>query len=498
LHANIATTVAIAAAVTSFAVALLAWRLSAAPSGHHFRYGVLATCSGAVFALGDTIVAASMSPRMTAWAVRVELFVLCIHSIAWMAFFAAWGARKFTRAERFVAWSCAAVAPLAFVPHFTVGETVTEHNVAWLGVTYRDVESGVGGPLIVVVTTLGIALSARAAYQMGQRNVHARHTVLGFIVFILVAVVDTLTGLHMLDLPYLAPLATGVVPLFVASSITSELAENADKLARQAKELAAQAEQLATTRAALVERERLAAVGQLSAVVAHEVRNPVAIIFNAVATLSRRTTRTEDKELVDIVQHEAERLKRLVEQLLDSVRPFELQLLPGSVAAVVRDAVAVATKGASVDPGDVVIEEISEIVFEADTILLVQAIANLVTNALLAAGRRSPVRVRAFLLNEATVRVDVLDDGDGISEENAARLFTPFFTTRATGTGLGLALVKRIAEAHGGSIDYENRHPGAAFVLCVPRRRAPSIRPERRSPSSVHAEAPPQEPVRRR
>ncbi|MDF2694508.1 MAG: Flagellar sensor histidine kinase FleS [Labilithrix sp.] len=475
MHANIATTVSIAAAVTSFAVARLASRLSASPSGRHFRFGVLATCAGGVYALGDAIVAGSMSPRMTVWAVRIELFALCIHSVAWMAFFASWAARTFTKAERIVAWSCAAIAPLAFVPGFTIGDTVTEHTVVWLGVTYRDVESGMGGPLIVLVTTLGIALSARSAYRMGQQNVHARHMVLGFVLFVLIAIVDTLTGLRAIDLPYFAPLAIGVVPLFIASSIASEFVENADKLARQANELA-------TTRAALVERERLAAVGQVSAVVAHEVRNPVAIIFNAVATLSRRTTRSEDKELVEIVRHEAERLKRLVEQLLDSVRPFELQTLSGSVDAVVADAVAVATKGASVDPVEVVVEEIAEIVLEADTVLLVQALANLVTNALLAPGRQSPVRLRACLTGAtgaATVRVEVLDDGDGVSEENAARLFTPFFTTRATGTGLGLTLVKRIAEAHGGSIEYVNRNPGAAFVLSIPQRRSPAPRPAR-------------------
>jgi len=472
LRANIATTVSIAAAVTSFAVARLASRLSAAPSGRHFRFGVLAMCAGGVSALGEAIVVGSISPGTTIWAVRVQLFTLCIHSVAWMTFFAAWSARSFTRPERFVAWSCAVMAPLAFVPRFTIGDTVTEHTVAWLGVTYRDAESGVGGPLLVFITTVGIALSAHSAYRLGRQNAHARHMALGFVLFVLIAILDTLTGLHVVELPYFAPLAVGVVPLFVGSSISSEFAENAEKVAQQANELA-------TTRAALVERERLAAVGQLSAVVAHEVRNPVAIIFNATATLSRRATRSEDKELVDIVRHEAERLKRLVDQLLDSVRPFELQILNGSVDAVVTDAVAVATKGASVAPVEVIIEETQEVPFEADTVLLVQAIANLVTNAILAPGRQSPVRVRGTSTGEGMVRVEVLDDGHGVAEENTSRLFTPFFTTRATGTGLGLALVKRIAEAHGGSVAYENRTPGTAFVLSIPQRRSPTSRPAR-------------------
>lgn len=109
---------------------------------------------------------------------------------------------------------------------------------------------------------------------------------------------------------------------------------------------------------------------------------------------------------------------------------------------------------------------------ECDDVLLGQAISNLVQNALVADGRTSPVRVQASVdrsTRPAMLRIEVADDGNGVPADVRPRLFTPFFTTRATGTGL--ALVKRIAGAHGGTVDYEPPATrGASFVLRVPLR----------------------------
>jgi signal transduction histidine kinase len=110
---------------------------------------------------------------------------------------------------------------------------------------------------------------------------------------------------------------------------------------------------------------------------------------------------------------------------------------------------------------------------ECDEVLLGQAVSNLVSNALESSGRRSAVQVRAMVEEapEPMVRLEVTDDGHGVAEENRDKLFSPFFTTRATGTGLGLTLVKRIAEAHGGSVAFEQPEGGGArFVLRVPAR----------------------------
>ena len=146
-----------------------------------------------------------------------------------------------------------------------------------------------------------------------------------------------------------------------------------------------------------------------------------------------------------------------------------------------RGAIAQVTAGAGVAPTQVELVNAPSDEVECDEVLLGQAISNLVQNALVADGRTSPVRVQASVepTEPAMLRIEVADDGNGVPAEVRPRLFTPFFTTRATGTGLGLALVKRIAGAHGGTVDYEAPvERGASFVLRVPLR-ASEVTPRR-------------------
>jgi len=205
--------------------------------------------------------------------------------------------------------------------------------------------------------------------------------------------------------------------------------------------------------------------------VAHEVRNPVAIIFGALSQLQRAERNEVDAKLLEIVGEEAERLKQLVARLLDAVRPFALQYSHHTARHIIESAVSQVTTGTRVAATQVDLASVPTDEVECDEILLIQAISNLVQNALAATGRRSPVRVRASVESSLPImlRVEVTDDGEGVPLEARARLFTPFFTTRATGTGLGLVLVRRIAGAHGGTVDYAPpKGGGASFVLRVP------------------------------
>lgn len=125
---------------------------------------------------------------------------------------------------------------------------------------------------------------------------------------------DSLTSLHVMDLPYVTDPALALAILSIGLVVVADASESATKSA-----------ELERARVVLAERENLAAVGQLAAVVAHEVRNPVAIIFSAFATLRRTARDDEEGKLLGILGEEAERLKQLVSRLLDAVRPFELQ-----------------------------------------------------------------------------------------------------------------------------------------------------------------------------
>ena len=233
-------------------------------------------------------------------------------------------------------------------------------------------------------------------------------------------------------------------------------------------------DELARAQAELVRHERLAALGELAAVMAHEVRNPLGVIFNSLSTLRRLLRPTGDSEmLLSMVEEEAERLNRIVADLLDFVRPYELTKKPIDIEPVVEAAVAEALKSLPLATARVVTECEPQLPpFPADAHLLKQAVVNLVVNAVQAMPKGGTVTVRSSLVPRADgpwLQVEVRDEGPGLSPRAAEKMFQPFFTTKATGTGLGLAVVKRIVESHNGEVEVcPNPEKGATFALRIP------------------------------
>lgn len=233
-------------------------------------------------------------------------------------------------------------------------------------------------------------------------------------------------------------------------------------------------EALARAQADLVTHERLAALGELSAVIAHEVRNPLAVIFNSLGSLGRLDLPNADaKLLLDIVGEEAARLNRIVADLLDFVRPYSSHPRPAQVEVLVHGAVAGAQRALSNPTANVETDialPSSEVVL--DGTMIQQALTNLIVNALQAtpAGGRVTVRARSDGGSPRPIlRFEVADEGPGVDAQDAARIFQPFFTTKATGTGLGLAVVRRIADALGGTVEVSRgKRRGSVFTLTVP------------------------------
>lgn len=464
MELNLATTVSFAAASTCASLAVLGAYLGRAPASRQFRWAALAGIAAAIYCVTDAVLAGRASLQATVWAGRISMWMTTMHGAAWLAFLAAWARRPLSRFERGLIAAGFVAAFASLVPGVAVTEGVRERTLSWANVTYRD--PGVG-PL--ALPFMGIAYAEQvtatiAALRLARRNPSARVVAAALGLFCVVMLVDTATSMHVLDLPYLVDTALALVFVSIGAVVTRDAAESAVKSV-----------ELERARAALAERENLAALGQLAAVVAHEVRNPVAIIFGALANLRRAARSEEDAKLLGIVGEEAERLKQLVTRLLDAVRPFVLQVSRCPVDDLVRAAVSHVTASGTAAPSEVDVETpVPEAEVDCDAVLLEQAISNLVQNALTAVGRRSPVRVRAAVVDQAArpaLRIEVTDDGEGVPVDARPRLFTPFFTTRATGTGLGLALVKRIAEAHGGAVAFEPQpERGACFVLSVPLR----------------------------
>lgn len=238
---------------------------------------------------------------------------------------------------------------------------------------------------------------------------------------------------------------------------------------------------LAAARAQMVKRERLAALGELSAIVAHEVRNPLGVIFNAISTLRKIVPADEDSTmLVDMVAEESDRLNRIVGDLLDFSRPRDLDLEEVPVAELVEQAIEVARATAVEVPGPVTFDVRgleAALVVRVDRRLMRQALINVLLNAVQAAPMGGAIAVHVVheqLAGAPSVCIEIIDSGAGIPPELRARIFEPFFTTKARGTGLGLAVLKRIVEDHGGSVSAESRlGAGATFRIRLPLAEAP-------------------------
>ena len=230
-------------------------------------------------------------------------------------------------------------------------------------------------------------------------------------------------------------------------------------------------------------RDRLAALGEMAAAIAHEVKNPLAGIEVMAGLLKRQLPESPDAQtiLADIIK-EAKMANAIVVEVLEFVRPIRLQVEHVSLGDAITDAVTLSEGHGP--RGDVAVKVTIPTdlpAIQGDPYQLRQIFTNLLINAYEALNGRGTVRIVATTVPEEdlpgggdgmsgpTVQVDVIDDGPGIQPEVLDRIFSQFFTTKPQGSGLGLAIVRKIVDAHDGRIDVTSR-PGAgtAFRVTLP------------------------------
>jgi signal transduction histidine kinase len=209
-------------------------------------------------------------------------------------------------------------------------------------------------------------------------------------------------------------------------------------------------------------RERLSALGRLSTVIAHEVRNPLMIIKGSLRTLKGDRVPAEAVgEAAADIDNQVARLDRIVGDVLDFARPLKVEPAPVDVAALVAEAARAAFDG-SEGPGPRLALDPSPGAIVTDGERLRGVLVNLLQNAregLLAAGRPGPdaVEVGARRLGAGRVLLWVEDRGPGVARADLPHVFEPYFTTKRTGSGLGLAIARKVVEALGGTIRMESR-----------------------------------------
>lgn len=236
-------------------------------------------------------------------------------------------------------------------------------------------------------------------------------------------------------------------------------------------------EELKSTQEKLIRSERLAAVGELAAQIAHEIRNPLGAISNSVGVLRRDLDlRGDDRRLLEVVHEEAERLESIVADFLKFARPRPIHRTPQNLAELLDDLLLLLAQKRPLAQG----KRNSEIRIEKhydpelplaslDAAQTREALWNLLVNAVEAMPGGGVLTVRVQRSDEGDVEVIVSDTGKGIRREDQEKIFEPFHTTKADGTGLGLAIVQRVVEAHAGEVAVSSEEGrGSSFRLRFP------------------------------
>jgi len=231
--------------------------------------------------------------------------------------------------------------------------------------------------------------------------------------------------------------------------------------------------------------ERLAALGQLSAGLAHEIRNPLGVIKGSAEILNQKLSHSEPlaQELSGYIYTEVNRLSALVGRFLDFARPSQLNVSAEDLAAMMEKCLKTAAEQ-SVTENITIVRDYAPALPHAmmDTELCEQVFTNLLLNACQAMGEGGTLKIRTNAVpaedgGAQEVAVEIEDSGPGVPEELKEQIFNPFFTTKKTGVGLGLAIVSKIVDAHGGSVKLVSPvGHGACFRVTLPAEQKAAAR----------------------
>ncbi len=225
-------------------------------------------------------------------------------------------------------------------------------------------------------------------------------------------------------------------------------------------------------------KEKLAAIGELAAGVAHEIRNPLSSIKGIASYYkSKFKNGSEDAELAGVMIEEVDRLSRVIGELLEFARPTQLNLKPTEINELLKHSVKLVQQEATENNVEIVLN-LSKAPIEAkvDPDRLSQCFLNLLLNALQAMKDGGRLTISDSITNNGNIDIRIQDNGNGIYPDKINKIFDPYFTTKPKGTGLGLAIVHKIVEAHKGQIKVHSKvGKGTTVSIILPVEKQPQL-----------------------
>ncbi len=480
---NVAAAIAIAAGAVAIYVGLVARRFARAPGWAEQRWFGLVAFGAAAYAFGNVATTMAWSDQAVTHLSRIQLAAVYLQLWAWWRYADALAGRHPGPRERALRGGLLVLGALSLVPGVAYAGAVAEHREVLFGTLCRDAVPTAAGEVLFAfgLATCTLVLHRLVVTWRAGRD-GAGAIALAFASLFLFGLNDALAASGRLPLPYLLDvgfvLPVGAVFWGVARRFVADAEALHGLRARLESLVQERTKELARAEEALHQAERLAALGQFAAGVAHEVNNPASVVSANLRYLAETAAedgapaeaQTTIREALDAMA----RINALVRRLVDAGRLAASPPAPGAapVAAVVEQAVAEARARA----GERVtftsrVAAGSQAALPAE--VLHQILGVLLLNAAdaIPPGRRGLVAVTAERPGPGSVRLTVRDDGVGMAPEVARRAFEPFFTTKVEGqgSGLGLPVAKALAERHGGDLTLESQAGrGTSAVLELP------------------------------
>ncbi|MGO9261880.1 MAG: two-component system sensor histidine kinase NtrB [Bryobacteraceae bacterium] len=330
-------------------------------------------------------------------------------------------------------------------------------------------------PMIYPATTLGV----------GGTLAFTLVALASYLVFLVPGLFDW--ARYTLDKDTVSELVLRVAFLAMVGNLVNILAEDLriqnQKFRRTAEDLAEANRHIQEAEEAVRRSDRLAALGQLSAGLAHELRNPLGTIKVSSEMLGRSVGAENEvaREVAGFIATEVDRCNSLITRFLQFARPLQLQLEDADLAQVLDRAIVAVEREV---PGIAVYKNYAPEIppFPVDAELLERVFYNLVLNAVQASPPKGAVTVKTRAAG-GTAEIAVIDRGAGIDPRQLDTIFNPFFTTKPAGVGLGLAIVSKIVDEHGGKITVESElGKGSVFRVLLPIERPKPSEPPESSP----------------